>query len=220
MIINAAINNSLLIWLNKVLIKIECFYYAVALAYHRTDEEISREQDIIERCKKNPKYFAPIYMKYHDQLFLFIHKRVDDLDLSADLTSRVFFNCLKHIDRYKSQGVPFSAWLYRIAINEVNSYFRKEKKRSRVVNIDEQHLNELFDEIDHKEPQIDPHVLVPVLLEQLNEKEVELIELRFFEGRTFKEIGYLLGLTEVNAKVKTYRILNKLQKIAGEVKYN
>ncbi|MTI20119.1 sigma-70 family RNA polymerase sigma factor, partial [Fulvivirga sp. RKSG066] len=117
-------------------------------------------------------------------------------------------------------GVPFSAWLYKIAINEVNAFFRQQKKFSRSVNIEDQDINLLITEIDYKEPQIDPHVLIPVLLEQLSEHEIQFIELRFFENYSFKDMGYLLGLTEVNAKVKTYRILKKLKKIAAEVRYN
>ena len=60
----------------------------------------------------------------------------------------------------------------------------------------------------------DAYELVPKLLSQLNENELQCIELRFFEKKSFKEIGFMLGLTEVNAKVRTYRILKKLKNIA------
>lgn len=187
--------------------------------FHQGEDEINEELKTIHHCQKDPRHFAPIYNKYHDQLFLFIHKRVDNLDIAADLTSRVFFKCLKNIRHYEPKGVPFSAWLYRIAINEVNAFFRQQKKMVRTVNIDENHIQYFMTEID-EQPLADPHILVPVLLEQLNEREIEFIELRFFENYSFKEMGYLLGLTEVNAKVKTYRILKKLKKIAQEVRYN
>lgn len=196
------------------------FYVVEASAYHRTEKEVLAEYEIIKKCQKNPKFFAPIYTKYHDQLFLFIHKRVDHLEITADITSRVFLKCLKNIGKYKYQGVPFSAWLYRIAINEINNFYRQQKKVVRAVNIDDQNISQLISEIDYQEPQIDPNVLVPVLLEQLNENEIQFLELRFFENRSFKDIGYLLGLTEVNAKIKTYRILKKLKKIASEIRYN
>lgn len=196
------------------------FYSVEANPYHRTEKEVLAEFEIIKKCQKNPEYFAPIYTKYHDQIFLFIHKRVDHLELTADITSRVFLKCLKNIGKYKYQGVPFSAWLYKIAINEVNNFYRQQKKVVRAVNIDDQDIGQLISEIDYQEPQIDPNVLVPVLLEQLNENEIQFLELRFFENRSFKDIGYLLGLTEVNAKIKTYRILKKLKKIASEVRYH
>mgnify|MGYP001792924174 FL=1 len=191
-----------------------------ALSYHKSEAEILEEHDIIKNAQKNPENFAPIYMKYYDQLFLFIQKRVDNLDASADVTSRVFLKSLKNINRYKYQGVPFSAWLYRIAINEINLFFREQDKMDRIVNITDDHINLIISEIEYTAPILDPSILVPVLLEQLNEAEIQLIELRFFEELSFREIGYLLGLTEVNAKVKTYRVIDKLKKISKEIKYH
>ncbi len=191
-----------------------------ALAYHKREEEILEEYNIVKKAQKNPEYFAPLYQKYYDQLFMFINKRVDHLEVTADLTSRVFFKSLRNIKKYKYQGVPFSAWLYRIAINEINMFFREQHRMERTVNITDDHINILITEIEYKEPQLDPHVLVSVLLEQLNESEIQLIELRFFENRSFREAGYLLGLSEVNAKIKTYRVIKKLKKISEEIRYH
>ncbi|MEM7106845.1 MAG: sigma-70 family RNA polymerase sigma factor [Bacteroidota bacterium] len=191
-----------------------------ALSYHKSEAEILEEYDMVKRAQKNPEDFAPIYLKYYDRLFLFIQKRLDNLDATAEVTSRVFLKSLKNISRYKYQGVPFSAWLYRVAINEINLFFREQHKMDRVVHITDDHVNIIISEIDYSTPVLDPCILVPVLLEQLNEAEIQLIELRFFEELSFKEIGYLLGLKEVNAKIKTYRVIDKLRKISKEIKYH
>ncbi len=188
--------------------------------YHKTKEEVSKELVQIKKAQEDPKYFASLYIRYHDELFLFINKRVDNLDITADLTSRVFLQCLKNLKKFKYQGVPFSSWLYRIAINEVNQFFRKESKFTRSVSLDDNHINTLIHEIDYSQTLIDSHVLVSVLLEQLTEHEIQFIELRFFENRSFKDMGYLLGLTEVNAKIKTYRILKKLKKLSENINYS
>lgn len=193
---------------------------AAALAYHKKEEEILQEYDVVKRAQQNPEYFAPLYQKYYDPVFMFINKRVDHLEITADLTSRVFLKSLKNIRRYKYQGVPFSAWLYRIAINEINMFFREQHRLARTVNITDDHIDILITEIEYKEPQLDPHVLVSVLLEQLNENELQLVELRFFENRSFREIGYLMGLSEVNAKIKTYRVIKKLKQTSEEIKYH
>ena len=187
--------------------------------YHQTEEVISEELRIIRLSQEDPNNFAPIYLKYHDQIFLFINKRIDNLDLTADLTSRVFLKCLNNLPKFKFQGVPFSAWLYRIAINEINGFFRSKKNFTRTVSINDFQIETLMSEIDYSEPLLDSHILVPILLEQLNENEIQFIELRFFENRSFKEIGFLLGLTEVNAKIKTYRVLKKLKKLSEKIKY-
>ena len=167
--------------------------------------------------KKDPRYFAPIYEKYYEQIFMFVYKRIDEEEATADVTSRIFLKCLKNIDRYQFRGVPFSAWLYRIAINEVNQYFRDEKKKDRVVNLESHHVNVLFEEMELLEIQEEPEVVVAKLLGTLKPEEVQYLELRFFEGQSFKEMGFLLGISEVNAKVKTYRILKKLRTRAEEL---
>ena len=78
----------------------------------------------------------------------------------------------------------------------------------------------LITEIDRQEPEIDKYVLISVLLEQLTTNEVQFLELRFFENYSFKEVGYLLGISEVNAKIKTYRIIDKLKKLSQQIKYH
>ncbi|TRX62179.1 sigma-70 family RNA polymerase sigma factor [Fulvivirga sp. M361] len=197
------------------------YLFSVAsVTYHKKEKEILEEYEIVKKAQQHPEYFAPLYRKYHDTLFLFINKRVDHLDLTADLTSKVFLKSLKNIKRYKYQGVPFSAWLYRIAINEMNMFFREQTKMARTVSITDDHINVLISEIEYEKPELDPYVLIPVLIEQLNENEIQLIELRFFEDRSFKEIGYLTGLSEVNAKIKTYRVIKKLKSISKEIRYH
>ena len=187
-------------------------------SFHQTRDDIEKEEKILRLSKQDPRYFAPIYEKYYDQIFVFIFKRVDDEELTADISSIVFMKCLKNLSRYKFQGVPFSAWLYRIAVNEVNQYFRTEKRRERTVNLKTEHIAGLFEEMEFTEANEEPEVIIAKLLATLKPEEVQYLEMRFFEGRSFKEIGFYLDITEVNAKVKTYRILNKLRTKAIELR--
>lgn len=175
-----------------------------------------REYDIVQKAKENPQFFAPIYEKYYEAIFIYIHRRIDDEELTADMTAQVFYKCLKSLEKYDFQGVPFSAWLFRIAINEINQFFKQQKSRERSVSLKDKHINILFEELQHHDVK-DKHDIVTKLLEQLDATEVQFVELRFFEGRSFKEMGFLLGLTEVNAKVKTYRILAKLKEHAEKL---
>lgn len=196
----------------------EIFYSVSSSDYHKTSDQIKEEYRIIEGAKKNPNKFAPIYERYFEEIYLYVYKRIDDEDITADVTSRVFLKCLNNLNRYTFQGVPFSAWLYRIALNEVNQYFRNQKKAQRTVSIGDSHINILFTEIEIDEPEEEPEKIVERLLNCLDQNEVQFLELRFFEERSFKEMGYLLGLTEINAKIKTYRILKKLKRIAEKDK--
>ena len=185
--------------------------------FHLTQEQMESEYAIIAKSQRNPRYFGPIYQKYYDSIFIFINRRIDDEESSADVTSIVFYKCLENIKKFKFQGVPFSAWLFRIAVNEINQFFRRKKNHQRAVSIRDHHIDSLLDEIE-EEPQYDRHVVITKLLEQLTPDDIQFLELRFFEGYSFKEMGYLLNLTEVNAKIKTYRIVKKLKKFAQELK--
>ena len=122
---------------------------------------------------------------------------------------------MQKLDGYKFKGVPFSAWLYRIASNEVVQHYRNVKK-TRVVSINDSQLDDLAEEVSYSD---DRHQLRDKMVDCLNvlkENELQLIELRFFEKLPYREIAEIMGLTESNAKVKTYRITEKLSKIINE----
>lgn len=173
------------------------------------------EYAIIAKSQQNPRYFGPIYERYYEPIFIFVNKRIDHEENSAEITSIVFYKCLENLKKFQFRGVPFSAWLFRIALNEIRQFFRKEKRHPRAVSITDRHIDLLFDEIE--ESPEDKHQVVTQLLSELSPDDLQFLELRFFEQHSFREMGYLLDLTEVNAKIKTYRILKKLKVRAREL---
>lgn len=186
----------------------------VSSIYHKSKDDIKLELTQIKKAQNDPGEFAPIYNRYYNEIFIYISRRIDDHDMVADITSKTFTNCLSSLHKFKYMGVPFSAWLYKIAINEVRQFFRYRKNYPRTVCITEADFTDIIQETVNESAYDDAYEVVPKLLSQLNENELQCIELRFFEKKSFKEIGFLMGLTEVNAKVRTYRILKKLKNIA------
>lgn len=152
-----------------------------------------------------------MYEHYYKPIFLFVLRRINDKEITADITSQVFLKALQGIGKYTHQGVPFSAWLYRIAINEVNTFFRKQK-HERFVTVELDMLNNLHEELTNDLSVEYLKDRLGAMLQKLSEAELHLIELRFFERLSFKEIASILEITEVNAKVKVYRTLDKLKK--------
>lgn len=169
------------------------------------------EEEILRQSQSDSQAFRPLYEKYYKKLFLFLLHRTGEKESAADLCQQVFLKALKTISKFQFRGLPFSAWLYRIAINECNDYFRKSKK-TRCVTLDQAGADQLYEEItaDHSQEELQKQL--PAILEKLSEEELQIIELRFFEGRPFKEIGDILNVTENNAKVKTYRALDRMKK--------
>lgn len=175
-----------------------------------SNEELLEEWELIQAAQRDAAQFRPLYNRYYTPIFHYIYRRTDDEALTADLCSQVFLSALQKIGKYQYKGVPFSAWLYRIASNEVIQHFRNLKK-NRTVSLETSQLGELIQEDYKGEDQQAMNAMIK-LLNDLDEKDLQLIELRFFEKRPFKEIAEILELTENNTKVKTYRILERLRK--------
>jgi RNA polymerase sigma-70 factor, ECF subfamily len=178
-------------------------------------ETISAEKTEIEtisQAKQDPSAFRPLYEKYFKQIFLFIYHRVEDRDITVDLTSQVFLKALARIEQFNERGLPFSSWLYRIAINECNDFFRKNK-RSRVVYVEEPAFNNLFVEMFPDDPKEELEKKLHAVLQKLKPEELQIIELRFFEDMSFKMVSEVMNISETNAKVRTYRTLDKIKKI-------
>lgn len=95
------------------------FYLVMSIfsRYHQKPEQIKDENLIIQQAKKDIRRFTPIYEKYYEPIFLFIHKRVLDEETTAELTSKVFFKCVKNLYKYEFHELPFSSWLYRVLTN-------------------------------------------------------------------------------------------------------
>jgi RNA polymerase sigma-70 factor (ECF subfamily) len=177
----------------------------------RTLKTLENEPDLIEQAKLSAEAFRPLYDHYYKTIFLFIFHRVGEKELCADLTSQVFLKALQNIKRYQYKGLPFSAWLYRIAINEINDFFRSQAKQ-RYVAIEETQLHALHAELTEEFSVEHLQIRLEELLQRLEPDELHLLELRFFESRPFKEVAAILNISEVYAKVKTYRTLEKLKK--------
>ncbi|MBL7850114.1 MAG: sigma-70 family RNA polymerase sigma factor [Cyclobacteriaceae bacterium] len=170
------------------------------------------EQEILKQAIKDRAAFRPIYEKYFKDIFLFVHRRVGDKQTSADITQQVFLKALTQLDKFQFRGVPFSAWLYRISLNECHDYFRKTKKLRYVV-VEDFQVDDLLEEMKSEEKSPDLLDRLQEILQKLSPPELELVELRYFETLPFRDIAEIYGITENHAKVRLYRVLAKLKKI-------
>lgn len=177
--------------------------------YHKTSAQINLEYKQVEAAKKDAREFKPVYNRYYEIVFRFIYQRTGDITTATDATSDVFYKALQNLSRYEFRGLPFSSWLLRIAQNEIIKHYKKTNK-SRVVRLETKHLNHLRSEdIDNNLNDFKPILLKS--LKKLKIEDFQLIEMRFFEGRPFREIAEILNKRESAVKMKIYRILKKLK---------
>lgn len=173
-------------------------------------EAMDQEEELqaIEAAKADPSAFAPLYETYHSTIFRFIHRRTNRHDLSADLAQQTFLKALLALQRFEPRGLPFRAWLYRIALNELRMYWRKKKEV--VVDLSWADVKPLAEECGLAQQEEDMR-LIAAGLNHLNEAQSRLIELRYFDGLSYAELGHVLGVAEDAAKMRTHRVLAQLR---------
>jgi RNA polymerase sigma-70 factor (ECF subfamily) len=184
-----------------------------------TDEEICEEEAQIAEAQRDARGFGKLYEKYFDRIYYYILRQTDDEALAGDLCSQVFLNALQHLPRFELRGVPFSAWLYRIASNEVNKHYRKTKSQP-VFCLEDVRVRELVAQSPYE---ADDELIERMIgyLTHLPTDMLRVLELRFFEGKDFREIAFILNMTESGAKMRTYRALDQLRKKFNlKAKYN
>lgn len=177
--------------------------------YHQTAEQIDAELDLVRAAQEDPRKFEPLYRNYYTRIVGYVYHRLDDKETAFEITAQVFYHALNNLSRFKAQGVPFGAWLFRIAYNELNQWFRKEKTR-RSVHIDSEGIAGLKESLEDISTAAQDAQLFEAL-QTLDSEEMEMIDMRFFEKRSFREISGITGLGESACKMRIYRAIEKLR---------
>ena len=176
--------------------------------------KIKQENDWVELAKHNPSNFAPLYTKYYVSILRYIQRSVSDQQLTEDIASQVFFKAIVNIDKYTSKGHSFGSWLFKIAHNEIVQSYRSIKIDS-IENFDL--MNRLKDETEEGFSELDL-VQLKMALQNIKYKQLEVIQLRYFESLSFKEIAMQLHISETAAKVRCFRAIEKLREVFMSLK--
>ncbi len=188
------------------------YFQATPHWYWRRCMDAHDEIIAVEAAKADPRAFTPLYTAYHAVIFRFIHRRTNNRDLSADLTQQSFLKALMALPKYESRGLPFRAWLYRIALNELRMHWRKRKET--VMDLSWAEVHDLRAEVGVLEADEDLQRLAKCL-SRLPAEKAHLIELRYIDGLSFIEVGQVLGIAEDAAKMRVHRVLGILRQYLG-----
>ena len=177
-----------------------------------------KEKELIKKAKKDPEVFGELYDEYYPRIFGYVLKRTADLEIAQDITSETFFKALKKLWQFRWRNIPFSAWLYRIANNEIANYFRKNKyKPVSLEKIPEPiAVSNPSTEILEAEQELKKHQDFLMLQKEISKfpiKYQEVITLRFFEKKKIKEIAEILSKKEGTIKSLLHRGLEKLKEL-------
>jgi len=175
-------------------------------------EKLTEEEILINKSRTDPEAFGLLYERYVDKIFNYVYFRVGSTDDAQDLTAKVFFKALKSISSYRHMGLPFSAWLYRIAHNLVANYHRD---RSKMVEISIENLT-ITDTSKASAPEVQlskqqDNAYLLKLINDLSPQKKELIILKVVQRLSNEEIGQIFGKTEGAIKSLYHRTLLELK---------
>ncbi len=174
--------------------------------------EAEQERLLVERAQNDPLAFAALYEVYADRVYNYIYQRTGNRHDAEDLTARTFVKAFAHLERYVFRGIPFSAWLYRIAHNAVANWHR-DRSRRQVVSLEA--LAAHSEDGDHPEDVTQSREEQRVLLEairRLPAERQELLILKFSDGLKNAEIAQIMGRTEGAIKSLYHRTLLALRR--------
>ncbi len=170
------------------------------------------EVSLINLARTDPEAFGTLYERYVERIYNYVFFRVGNASDAEDLTSKVFFRALKSIGGYKHMGLPFSAWIYRIAHNLVANYHR-DRMRGREISIENLSLPDTskLAAPEQKMAQLQDHEFLMRVINDLNPQKRELILLKFVQNLSNEEISYIFGKTEGAIKSLYHRTLLELR---------
>jgi RNA polymerase sigma-70 factor (ECF subfamily) len=171
----------------------------------RDEESIARRLQ-----KREPEAWSAVYEEYFLKVYRYIALRVSNRTEAEDLTEQAFLKALESIDSFRWRGVPFPAWLFRIARNLVIDYWRTDKSKASLP-LDESLINDDVDLETIAERNLDIKQVFQAI-GQLTQSQREVIELRFVGGLSVAEVSKVLGKSEGAVKVMQHSALAALRK--------
>lgn len=174
------------------------------------------DEALVELARSDPEAFGELYERHVKRVYNYVYYRTGARQDAEDLTARTFVQALSHLPRYRQQGVPFSAWLFRIAHNLVANWFRDNAKRTvpldEAIEIRPSPTGNPDETIESKEER---QALLAAVATLPAERQ-QLILLRFVEGMRAADIAVVMGRSEGAVKALLHRTIEGLRKnIAG-----
>ncbi len=181
-------------------------------AHDDAESDLNVEAALVEIARQDPHAFAGLYERYVDRIYAYIYHRVGNVHDAEDLTARTFYRALDRLDQYEDRGLPFSAWLFRIAHNLVANWHR-DRQRRRFLSFDR--LWGHSHDGDSPESQVERQARQAALwaaIDRLPEERRNLLLLKFGGQLSNVEIGELLDKSESAIKSLYFRTLASLRK--------
>ena len=160
------------------------------------------ERLLVEAAQRDRARFAELYERNFDRVYAYVARRVADRSVAEDVVSEVFHHALANLDKFEWRGVPFCAWLYRIAANAMVD--RHERSTRESGNVAEAPEAAVTDDVERR-------ALLSQLVNSLPPEQRRVVVQRFVEQRSIKEIARAMQRSEGAVKQLQFRALQTLR---------
>lgn len=182
--------------------------------------ETLRDEEVLALAAQGDRdAFGELYDRYVGRIYNYIYYRTGNQEDAEDLTARVFTRAMKHITNYQDRGVPFSAWLYRIAHNLVANWHRDNSRRQIMPLEDSYWISSEGDLPESLVMSSEQSDALLHLIRDLPEDRQQLLILKFVEHLSNAEIGHIMGRTEGAIKSLYHRTLLALRDVVQQDKH-
>lgn len=171
------------------------------------------EKSLVERARKGDhEALTQIYEANFDRIYRYVVLKIGDRTEAEDITQQVFLNCVKSIRHYKYGSAPFSAWLYRIAHNQIVDHLRRKSKRP-TAQLDESLVDgsREGDPSNLAELSVDIQTVIAAS-QNLTRAQQEVISLRFTSDLSVAEVAKIMGKSEGAIKALQHSAIAALRR--------
>jgi RNA polymerase sigma-70 factor, ECF subfamily len=168
------------------------------------------ERLLIEDAKRDPSRFAALYDGHFHRIYAYVSRRVGSRAEAEDITAETFHQALENLPKFEWRGVPFAAWLFRIASNAISDHYRREAKQKDLPPADPPQEDDAIEDADRR-AQVFRNVAV------LPADQRRVIQLRFAEEKSIREVAEALGRSEGAVKQLQFRALQTLRERMRDV---
>jgi len=179
----------------------------------KTEVELEEERAMVEAAQRDHAAYQALYDRYFDQIYSYVYYHCGSREQAEDITAATFQRGLEDLPNFKWRGVPYSAWLYRVAGNLLS----RDRRRPAWIELqDSQYRGSAVEEPDAAFLRQEEAGSLQAAIRALPPDQRQAILLRFFAGMRNKEVGKVMNRSEGAVKLLVFRAVTNLRKALGE----
>jgi RNA polymerase sigma-70 factor, ECF subfamily len=168
------------------------------------------DRSLVEAAQADPRRFADLYELHFDRVYAYAARRLRDRTAAQDVVADVFHHAFANLQNYEWRGVPFLAWLLRIASNKIYDYRQRQHREQSLPTVVEESA-----EPDYAWLEASAKLFAAV--RRLPDDQRRVIELRFSEQKSIRETAEAMQRSEGAVKQLQLRAVEALRAHLGEV---